>query len=130
LADRLTRLSAPQGKDPWLVRVWRAVTELQDKEELEVEWIITDPKTSTYSASFGELVQCNPAGGAFVVVLPRAADLKGGELTVANISSSTTAITVTAAGSDTILGASTYSITAAYGALVLVSDGVSKWVAI
>jgi hypothetical protein len=29
LAQRYTRLSAPQGKDPWLVRVWRAVTELQ-----------------------------------------------------------------------------------------------------
>lgn len=41
MAKRYTRLSAPQGKDPWLARVWRAITELQGDAEAAEQTVST-----------------------------------------------------------------------------------------
>jgi hypothetical protein len=66
------------------------------------------------------------------VVLPLAAAVPAGtEIVVADESGSVTAtntIVVTRAGSDNVQGATTWAINRAYGAVRLVSNGVSRWV--
>ena len=66
-----------------------------------------------------------------VVTLPAASAVNAGrELIVADESGSVTAtntLVITRAGTDTIDGATTETISVAYGARKLTSDGVSKW---
>jgi hypothetical protein len=91
----------------------------------------TAVKTANYAAAGGELVQCDPSGGAFTVTLPAANSvLPGTPIYVKNTTTSTTAITVAKTGADTVDGGSSGSIAASKGVLRLVSDGTSNWDAI
>lgn len=85
----------------------------------------TAVKTGAYTAVNGELVLCDPSGGTFAVTLPAAVP---GELPIIikNNTTSTTAITVTRAGSDTIDGATTLSMTTSRQSVMLV-PGVGTW---
>jgi hypothetical protein len=83
--------------------------------------------TASYNASVGELVRCDPTGGAFPVTLPQNA-APGDSITVKNQSNSTTAINVTPQAPDTLDGgAIPIAIAAARGAMLLVSDGQGDW---
>lgn len=89
---------------------------------------VTTLKTTTYTAAIDEFVQVDPTGGAFAVTLPAVASgNKGHRVAVKNVTTSTTAVTVTAAGSDTIDGAATSVISSSKGKVQVVSDGTSNW---
>jgi hypothetical protein len=88
---------------------------------------VTAVKTANYIAAANELVLVDPTGGAFAVTLPAASSCGGKRIVVKNTGTSTTAVTVTRAGSDTIDGATTSAMTTSRGRLVLVSDGVATW---
>lgn len=89
---------------------------------------VTAVKVAPYTAASGELVRCNPTGGAFAVTLPLAASVTAGQpIVVKNTTSSTNAITIARSGADTIDGATSASIAVALGSLTFNSDGVSNW---
>ena len=92
----------------------------------EGAWAVTDVQTGAYAAAAGELVRCDPTGGAFTVTLPSAAGISGRQVLIKNTTADTTAISVAADGAETIDGAASVDITTAYGSLRLVSDG-SGW---
>ncbi|WP_437279360.1 hypothetical protein WME90_02030 [Sorangium sp. So ce375] len=85
--------------------------------------------TATYTATYGELVKCDPTSAGFTVNLPTAAGHEGERILVSNVTSSTNAITVDGAGSETIDGATTATINTAYGDLRIISDG-ANWVVV
>lgn len=87
----------------------------------------TAVKTSTYTCAAGELVLFDPSGGAFATTLPAASANSGKRIAFKNTTTSTTAMTVTRAGSDTIDGANTSAMTTSRGKLILISDGVATW---
>jgi hypothetical protein len=87
----------------------------------------TTVQTANYTADAGALVLVDPTGGAFAVTLPAASANSGKRIAVKNIGTSTTAVTVTRAGSDTIDGATTSAMTTSRGRLLLISDGVATW---
>jgi len=77
------------------------------------------------------VAQTGTMSAARTFTLPAASSVKGGiEIVIADNSgtvTSTNKISVTRNGSDTIDGATSKDITAAYGILRLISDGSSKW---
>lgn len=87
----------------------------------------TTVQTANYTAAAGALVLVDPTGGAFAVTLPAASANSGKRIAVKNVGTSTTAVTVTRAGSDTIDGATTSAMTTSRGRLILISDGVATW---
>jgi hypothetical protein len=89
---------------------------------------VTPVKTAAYTAKAGEMVKVNAAGGAFTVTLPTAKGLQGRSIVIQESNNSTTAVTVATSLSQTINGASTKSLTTAYGRTTFVSDG-SNWFA-
>jgi hypothetical protein len=68
------------------------------------------------------------SGGAFTVTLPTAKGIKGRSIVVQEDANSTTAVTVATSLTQTINGASTKSLTTAYGRTTFTSDG-SNWTA-
>jgi lysophospholipase L1-like esterase len=85
-------------------------------------------KTSAYTAQVGELVLCDPSGGAFQVTLPLASRAnKGRRVGVKNTTASTNQITVARSGSQLIDAATSASITQAYACLEFASTGAG-WV--
>lgn len=90
--------------------------------------VITDTKTKAYEARLGELVLCNPTGGAFTVSLPRLTPRDSGRhICVKNASSSLNVISVMAAPGQTTDGVSGYAINGAYDSVWLFSDGSNWW---
>lgn len=89
---------------------------------------VTPVKTAAYTAKPGELVRTNASGGAFTITLPTAKGLAGRSIAVQEANGSTTAVTVATSSSQTINGASTKSLTTAWGRMTFVSDG-SNWLA-
>ena len=87
----------------------------------------TAVKTSAYTCAGGELVLFDPSGGAFATTLPAASANAGKRIAFKNTTTSTTSMTVTRAGSDTIDGATTSAMTTSRGKLILISDGVATW---
>jgi hypothetical protein len=85
-------------------------------------------KTATYTAAIDEIVRVNPSGGAFDVDLPTAVGNAGRAVTVKNVTSSTTAVTVDPDGSETVDTAASYSLAVAYGTATFISDG-ANWMA-
>jgi hypothetical protein len=85
-------------------------------------------KTAAYTAELDEIVRCDPSGGAFDVDLPTAVGATGRAVTVKNVTTSTTAITVDPNGAETVDGAAGYSMTTAYGSATFISDG-ANWMA-
>ena len=87
---------------------------------------LTAIKTSSYQAVAGDLVRCDPTGGAFPVLLP-AAPAKDDVVAVKNQSASASAITITPGAGHTIDGAATLVINFARGAYTVQFDGTSDW---
>lgn len=74
--------------------------------------------------------EVNSSGGARVLTLPAASGVTAGRFYVfgdTTGSSASNSITVAAAGSDLIDGTSVATLTSAYAALAVISDGNSKW---
>lgn len=87
---------------------------------------LTTVKTSNYSAALYEMVRVDPSGGAFAVELPDAST-EGATISIWNVTSSTTAVTVNRSGSDTINGATSQSLTTAWGLKTFMVTG-GNWV--
>ena len=97
---------------------------LTDKEYANLEALATITTGTTLGATYG-YVLCNAAGGAFDVTLPAASTRY--RFHIKRINSGANAVTVKRAGSDTIEGATTYSLAAQYNSVTLYSDGSSTW---
>jgi len=82
-------------------------------------------KVGAYNAVIDDLVRVDPSGGAFIVTLPTAAGLAMRAITVKEVAGSATAVTINTTGIETIDGAASDSIAAAYGAATYVSDGTN-----
>lgn len=83
---------------------------------------------SPYAMTAGSLYLCDATAGAITFNLPltTAYDGKPGRTaTIVKTDSSGNAVTVTAAGSDTISGASTFALSAQYNSVTVSSDGGS-----
>ena len=89
------------------------------------KFVVTAIKTGTYTASWGELVRCDPSGGAFTVNLPTGATNDGRQIIVKNTTTSTNTITLDPAGGETIDGAATATMTTARQAVRISSDGTN-----
>lgn len=85
--------------------------------------------TTTYTASLGELVRCDPTTLGFTVNLPSAVGAAGRSIIIKNASASTNTITIDGASAETIDGAATATITTAYGVVSIVSDG-TNWLVV
>lgn len=89
----------------------------------------TDVKTSTYHASFGEIVLCDPSDGAFTVYLPAAeAQDEGRVVVVKNLSSSTNHITVQGKGGATIDSADSRYLSIAWQVWTFVVRNANEWI--
>lgn len=87
-----------------------------------------DVKTSAYAAAVGDLVRCDPTGGAFNVTMPSAATSGAGAfIVVKNQTDSPADVTVLPSGGDTIDGFSYGLVGQERASLGLISDGVSDW---
>ena len=83
-------------------------------------------KTTTYTATGNDgLLIGDTSGGGFTITLPSAASNPGKVLRFKNIGTNT--LTLARAGSDTIDGATSRTLTVQYEAIELVSDGASAW---
>lgn len=85
-------------------------------------------KTATYSvAASDDVILCNT--NAFTVTLPAASAQPGRKIQIKKIGNDANAITIARAGSDTIEGATSFSLASAaqYSDVTLVSDGTSIW---
>ena len=71
-------------------------------------------------------IRVDASAGAVTVSLPEAAALRGKVLVVKKVDSSANAVTIDPAGSETIDGASTVSISTQYHSYVIQSSG-SSW---
>ncbi len=91
----------------------------------EGQFVVTTVKTGAYTAAWGELVRCDPSGGAFTVTLPAAASNAGRQIIVKNTTSSAAAITIDGNSAETIDGSTTVVLAAPYASLTLVSDGTN-----
>ncbi|WP_437647887.1 SGNH/GDSL hydrolase family protein [Sorangium sp. So ce362] len=87
------------------------------------------PVTAAYTATYGELVKCDPTSAGFTVTLPTAVGHEGEPIWVSNVTASTNAIVVDGNASETLDGATTATINTAWGDLRLISDG-ANWAAI
>jgi len=90
------------------------------------EWWVTDVQTAAFTAEVGQLVRCDPSGGAFTVTFPKIfPSNKGRMIAVKNTTTSANQITIAAATGDTVETGS--NIAVGYGKQVWVSDGDSSW---
>ena len=75
-----------------------------------------------------QLVLADASGGTFTITMPLAANVKPGlPVVIQKTDGTSTAVDVVRAGADTINGATSYTLNAAYQSVSLYSDGVSKW---
>jgi hypothetical protein len=83
------------------------------------------PKTAAYSATTEDcVIFCDPTSAGFTVTLPtRAFDEPGKFYVIANVSTSTNAITVATEGSELINGAATVATNASREWLIIIIDG-------
>jgi hypothetical protein len=87
--------------------------------------------SSTETAAIGDLMACDPSGGAFAINLPAISpDNAGKVIRIKNVTDSTNAITLTPTGGDTVDDAATFDVAVARGSVDLVSDGVSDWLVV
>lgn len=70
---------------------------------------------------------CDATTASFVATLPLASNSNGKRYVFKKTDASAHTITVTAAGSDLIDGVTTKVLSAQYGEVILVSDGISTW---
>lgn len=106
---------------------WRVVTFATLNTFLGAGWMAAAGKTSAYTATDSdEMIRANASGGAFTVTLPTAASRAGKRFTIKKTDSSANVVTVGTTSSQTIDGATTYSLATQYKAVTVVSDG-SNW---
>lgn len=85
-------------------------------------------KTTTYTMSGTEsIIEGNATGGAFPINLPAASSVIGRPFTIKKTDSSGNAVTVTAAGSDTIEGSATVALSSQWSFAIIISDG-TQWI--
>jgi hypothetical protein len=93
------------------------------------EAIAVVAKTGAYTMTSADgLVVADASGGAFTVTLPTAVGLAGRVYRVKKIDSSSNAVTIDGAGSETIDDATTATIATQYEAITVISDGTEWWV--
>jgi hypothetical protein len=86
-------------------------------------------QTSTYSVTNNDsVILADATLGAFTVTLPTAVGCAGREYRFKKVDSSANAVTIGTSSSQTIDGASTYSLSTQYAHVQVVSDG-SNWAA-
>lgn len=78
------------------------------------------------STDLDSVVLIDATGGAKTVTLPLAAQNQGKQLKYKKVDASANAVTISRAGSDTIDGATSYSLASQYKYVAIVSDG-SNW---
>ena len=89
---------------------------------------VTAVKTAAYNAALYDFVRCDPSGGAFTVTLPAlTAAMVGKVIVVKNTTSSATTVTIARTGADTIDGATTQALSAAYASLSFMATSASTW---
>lgn len=87
----------------------------------------TPTKTADYTAGPWELVPCDATGGSLTVTLPAAA-VAGQQVSVKLAATTgTNTVTVARAGTDTIDGATSTTLTLAGEAVLLTSSGSGAW---
>jgi len=86
-------------------------------------------KTAAYTITASDaVVVCDGTSAAFTVTLPAANGVSAGkQYVVKKIDSSSHAITVAAAGTDTIDGLATQVISSQWNSMTLIGDGSSHW---
>lgn len=85
-------------------------------------------KTANYTlTATDQVILASASGGAFTLTLPAASSNSGKVFYLKKTDSTTNAVTISRAGSDTIEGATTTTLNTQYEILTLVSDGVSVW---
>jgi len=83
-------------------------------------------KTSDYTLTETDsIIAADASGGAFTITLPTASGIAGRQYTIKKVDPTGNAVTVAATGTETIDGASTYSLSAQYDAVTIVSDGTN-----
>ncbi len=93
--------------------------------------VITTTNTITASATIPSnptVILANATSGAITVTLPRAANMRNGTFFIKKIDTSANAVTVAGGGTDTIDGAATNVLAAAYKAIFICSDGATWWI--
>ena len=85
-------------------------------------------KTSAYTiTNLDEIITADATSAAFTITLPTAVGVTGQTFTIKRINSGSNAVTVGATSSQTIDGSTTYSLSAQYKYVKVVSDG-SNWI--
>jgi hypothetical protein len=91
-----------------------------------VQVSIAANKTGAYTATAtDEIIPCDASGGAFSVTLPTAVGVPGQRYVVKKVDSSVNAVTVATTSSQTIDGATTYSLAAQWDSVRVVSNGAN-----
>jgi len=84
--------------------------------------------TANYTATASDrVILCDATSNSITVSLPSASGITGRVYTIKKVDSSTNTVTVDPAGTETIDGASTYSLSSQWDFVTIVSDG-SNWV--
>ncbi len=85
-------------------------------------------KSTNYSMTASDFaILASAATGAITITLPNANTAVGMMVLIKKTDSSTNAVKVARAGSDTIEGASSKSLTTRYASLTLISNGTNEW---
>lgn len=86
--------------------------------------------TAAYTATYGEIVLCDPTSAGFTVSLPTAVGHDGEQVLLVNASASTNAITIDPNGSETINGSTTITgINTARGSRLIEARG-GNWITV
>lgn len=89
---------------------------------------LVGPYDEDNGCSIGDLVMLDPSSGGFTFVLPTAVGVAGRGITFKNVTNSTNAVVLDGLASQTIDGATTYTLNTAYATMTVVSDG-ANWMA-
>jgi hypothetical protein len=134
----LPAVNSPTDADLWGGELNANISEQDALFLTSINFVTSAPTTSfsvtaptigsSVTGNSHQAFLCNATGGAIVPTLP-AATAAGNGYTVAfkKTDSSANAVTLTAAGSDTIDGAATFVISNQNNWAILVCDGSSKW---
>ena len=83
-------------------------------------------KTAAYTLTASDsIVTCDASAGAFTISLPTASGIAGRQYTIKKIDSSANAITIQPYGTETIDGAATYTLSAQWKYVTIVSNGTN-----
>ena len=107
----------------WIFKRW-----FDELMELILTTILIETVTTTYTIEADKFyIRADATGGAFAVTLPAALNSQGRQLLIKKVDVSGNAVTVTRAGSDTIEGNNTVSLSSQWDKTHLISNGVDAW---